>query len=114
MYLREAHPADGWAGGKDELVKDIYQPKSFLERTKVAVQCCASLNITMPMVVDAMDDRVGHLYSGMPDRLYLIDAAGRVAYKGGRGPMGFKPGEMEQVLMLLQLDTPRAAVGPAR
>lgn len=54
----------------------------------------------MPMVVDAIDDRVGHAYSGMPDRLYLIDENGRVVYKSGRGPFGFKPGEMEQALIM--------------
>src|SRR5207247_335469 len=50
------------------------------------------------------NDRVGHLYSGMPDRLYLIDQNGRVAYKGGRGPFGFKSGELEQSLLMLLLD----------
>jgi hypothetical protein len=58
----------------------------------------------MPLLVDEIDDRVGHLYSGMPDRLYVIDRHGRVAYKGGRGPFGFKPGEMAQALNLLLLD----------
>ena len=58
----------------------------------------------MPMVVDSMDDRVGHAYSGMPDRLYVIDRGGKVAYKGGRGPFGFKPGEMEQALVMTLLD----------
>src|SRR5262249_131160 len=54
--------------------------------------------------VDEMNDRVGHLYSGMPDRLYLIDANGRIAYKSGRGPFGFKTGELEQSLVMLLLD----------
>ena len=55
-------------------------------------------------MVDEMDDRVGHAYSGMPDRLYVLDADGRVAYKGGRGPFAFKVGEMEQSLVMLLLD----------
>jgi len=59
----------------------------------------------MPLLVDEMDDRVGHGYSGMPARLYVIDREGKVAYKSGRGPFGFKPDEMEQTLaMLLMLD----------
>jgi alkylhydroperoxidase family enzyme len=37
----------------------------------------------------------------MPSRLYLIDRAGKVAYKSGRGPFGFKPAELEQSLILL-------------
>jgi hypothetical protein len=30
---------------------------------------------------------------------HLIDRKGRVAFKGGRGPFGFKPGEVEQSLI---------------
>lgn len=80
------------------------QPQSLTERIGVADKCCQSLQMTMPLLVDEIDDRVGHLYSGMPDRLYLIDRHGRIAYKGGRGPFGFKPGEMAQALSLLLLD----------
>ena len=47
-------------------------------------------------------------YSGYPDRLYLIDSAGKVAYKGGRGPFGFIPGELEQSIAMLLVDESRA------
>jgi hypothetical protein len=40
----------------------------------------------------------------MPSRLYLIDHRGRVAYKSGRGPFGFKPAELEHSLVLLLQD----------
>lgn len=80
------------------------QPTSFAGRLAVAEECSSRLKITMPLVVDELDDRVGHAYSGMPDRLYVVDTDGRVAYKGGRGPFGFKPGEMEQSLLMLLLD----------
>jgi len=68
----------------------------------------------MPMVIDEMHDPVGHLYSGMPDRLYIIDRAGKVAYKGGRGPFGFKTGEMEQSLLMLLLDQDSSHGQPQR
>jgi len=80
------------------------QPKSNEERSDIAGKCCAALRMTIPMVVDGIDDPVGHAYSGMPDRLYLIDRGGRVAYKGGRGPFGFRPGELDQAIALLLLD----------
>lgn len=105
MYVREAHPSDGWRmQSNDKAGVNIAQPKTIQERTAVAAQCCAKLKITMPLLVDDLDDRVGHLYSGMPDRLYLIDRAGRIAYKGGRGPFGFKPGELEQAIILNSLE----------
>jgi alkylhydroperoxidase family enzyme len=95
----------------DEVGISIAQPRLLTERTTVAGQCCARLEMSMPLLVDAMNDRVGHLYSGMPDRLYLIDQNGKVAYKGGRGPFGFKTGELEQSLLMLQLDqTPQTIV----
>jgi hypothetical protein len=82
----------------------VKQPKLQTERVDVARKCCTSLEITMPLVIDEMNDQVGHLYSGMPDRLYVLDRNLRVAYKGGRGPFGFKAGEMEQALDMLLLD----------
>ena len=92
----------------DRIGISVKQPTSKGERTAVAKTCCSSLGITMPLVVDEMDDRVGHAYSGMPDRLYVLDGDGRVVYKGGRGPFGFKVGEMEQALVMLLLDTAKA------
>ena len=84
----------------------IAQPRAFNERSNAAQKCCSRLEISMPLVVDEISDRVGHLYSGMPDRLYVIDSQGRVAFKSGRGPFGFKPGEMEQSLIMTLLDQP--------
>ena len=34
----------------------------------------------------------------------FVDKAGRVAYKGGRGPFGFKPDELDQAIALLLTD----------
>ncbi len=105
VYVREAHPTDGWRmESNDKAGISVKQPTTEVERVGVARRCCSSLKISMRMVVDELDDRVGQAYSGMPDRLYLIDRKGRVAYKGGRGPFGFKPGELEQSLLMLLLD----------
>ena len=83
---------------------NVTQPKTATERTRVAVQCCDSLKMALPLLVDDIDDAVGKAYSGFPDRLYLIDREGRVAYKGGRGPYGYKPRELEQTLIMLLMD----------
>jgi hypothetical protein len=90
----------------------LAQPKTDAERTAAAEQCCSLLEMTMPVLVDSIDDRVGHAYSGMPDRLYVLDREGKVAYKGGRGPFGFKAGEMEQSLIMTLLDRPEPAGAP--
>ena len=48
------------------------------------------LKIDLPMVVDEIDNRTERAYTAWPDRLYVIDASGRVAYKSRPGPFGFK------------------------
>ena len=42
-----------------------------------------------------MDNTTDLAYSALPDRLYLIGKDGTIAYKSGRGPMGFRPDEFE-------------------
>lgn len=105
VYIREAHPSDGWSmESNDRVGVKVAQAKSTEERTQVAAQCCESLKMAMPLLVDTIDDRVGRAYSGFPDRLYVIDRDGKVAYKGGRGPFGYRPRELEQTLVLMILD----------
>lgn len=105
VYVREAHPTDGWKMESNAKVGvAVEQPKTFADRTAVATQCHRLLKPTMPLLVDEINDPVGHAYSGMPARLYVIDIDGNVAYKSGRGPFGFKSGEMEQALVMSLLE----------
>jgi hypothetical protein len=105
VYVREAHPSDGWRmASNDKAGIVVAQPRRRAERETIAATCRTQLKMSMPLLVDGLDDKVGHGYSGMPDRLYLLDRNGRVAYKGGRGPWGFKPGELEHALIMLLLD----------
>ena len=102
VYVREAHPTDGWKMQSNEKAGISFaQPLTLTGRNDLAEKCCAALHMTIPLVVDTLDDKVGHAYSGMPDRLYLIDRDGKIAYKGGRGPFGFKPGELEQAIVMI-------------
>jgi hypothetical protein len=105
VYVREAHPIDGWRMESNDRVEvSIAQPRSDAERIRVAQACSKRLELGVPMLVDSIGDVVGARYSGMPSRLYLIDHRGRVAYKSGRGPFGFKPAELEHSLVLLLQD----------
>jgi hypothetical protein len=104
VYIREAHPTDGWRmRSNDRVGVTVAQPKTQSERNLVASACCEALGLTMPLLVDTIDDEVNRAYSGFPDRLYLLDREGRVIYKGGRGPFGYKPRELEQSLLLYLL-----------
>lgn len=99
VYIKEIHPTDGWQVKENEqggvLVR---QHRSFDERVEVGQACMAKMALEMPAVVDEMDDAVARAYGAMPERLYLIGRDGRVVYKGGVGPMFFRPREWEEAI----------------
>lgn len=102
IYVREAHPSDGWWMQSNQRAGiDLSQPKENSQRRTVAQTCQKHLELDIPFLVDTVDDHVGSVYSGMPNRLYLIDQQGRIAFKNGRGPFGFHPRQLEQALVLL-------------
>lgn len=85
VYIREAHP------NEPRNKFQIPQPKTLEERQEVAADFAAALKLTLPVLVDSMDDQAGTPYAGWPDRVYIIDAEGKIALKGGPGPGGFLP-----------------------
>ena len=110
VYIREAHPTDGWKVFNDAGVTIAARRR---RPDLVASECCQALGLSMPLLVDTIDDQVNRAYSGFPDRLYLIDRDGKVVYKGGRGPFGYKPRELEQSLLMLLLDEKLSNKRPA-
>jgi len=115
VYVREAHPTDGWRmESNDRVGVSTSQPRTDQERAEVAQACGRLLGLGFPMLVDKVDDLVGAEYSGMPGRFYLIDRDGKVAFKNGRGPFGFKPAELEHALVLMLQQTDAGAHARAR
>ena len=106
MYIREAHPADEpgneprsdrrppHGGGRGA----VDQPKDEAERHEVAAKAVKYLKLTLPTLVDTMDDQVSRDYGGWPDRMYIVGLDGTVAYAGGPGPRGFDPDAVEAAL----------------
>ena len=45
-----------------------------------------------------IDKAANEIYAGWPERLYVVGVDGKVAYKGGPGPGGFKIAEVEEWL----------------
>lgn len=69
------------------------------ERSAVATTCVQALELSaIPTVVDGMDNAVATAYAAAPDRLYLVAKDGTIAYRGGRGPWGFLPDELEAAI----------------
>jgi|TARA_Y100000031_G_scaffold27429_1_gene29558 hypothetical protein len=99
VYIREAHPHDGWRV-PNNLIENInyYEPTTDEERTEVASACQIGLDLQMPMPVDSIDNDVDNKYVGLPMRLFLVDADGKVAYAGDKGPFGWDDEAFEDTL----------------
>ncbi len=76
----------------------VASARSFDDRDGAAHMCVVKLGIHIPALVDDMEDSTERAYKGWPDRLYVIDRAGRVAYKSQAGPFGFHPDDMTNAL----------------
>jgi hypothetical protein len=99
VYIKEIHPTDGWQVKENERESVLFQQhRSMAERIDAARTCMLKLALEMPALIDEMDDAVATAYGAMPERLYLIGRDGRVAYKGGMGPMYFRPREWEEAI----------------
>jgi hypothetical protein len=110
IYIREAHPKDGWWLGEGLIATwlakrnspyvslNTYDPKTFKERQGVATICQSALKYGIPTYVDDVDDAVSKAYAAWPTRLYLVGLDGRVVYAGGPGPQGFSPEEFKKAI----------------
>jgi type I thyroxine 5'-deiodinase len=109
IYIKEAHAEDEWQ--MDDNVDEgvcYAQPRTFEDRLRIARDFVARFDYGIPLWVDDIDDAAKKLYSGWPERLYVVDADGRIAYKGDPGPFGFHP---EEVDAWLAAHPPAASTG---
>jgi len=99
VYILEAHPTDVWQSESNIKEKIVFaSPKDYQEREFVSGSCVRKLGIKFPAVLDGFDNSTEKAYAGWPDRIYLIDKQGRIAYKSKPGPFGFKPEELKAAL----------------
>ena len=93
IYIREAHPESvlfvpTTNGGKSLGV--VKQTSNSADRLKNLEQCALLLQLTMPAVIDTDDNAMNKAYAAWPDRLCVVGTDGKVAFKSGPGPSGFR------------------------
>ncbi len=98
IYTKEAHAVDSRRPSKKV---EIMNHKTIDDREAAANKCLSDLSLSIPTLVDDMKDSVATAYSSHPDRLFIIDDKGKIAYRGDRGPRGFDIEEMK--LRLLEI-----------
>ena len=99
IYIKEAHPADEWqmeSNVEDGVVFD--QPTTDEERMRRARSFVSEMDLEAPTLVDDIRNTANACYAAWPERLYVIDTDGRIAYKGGMGPFKFDTDELEEFL----------------
>ena len=84
---------------KDSVV--FASPKDEQERASIAGACVRKLGIQVPAVIDEFGNSTEQAYTAWPDRLYLIDQSGHIAYKSKPGPFGFKSDELRAAVQRL-------------
>lgn len=95
VYTKEAHASDGTRPARHV---EIPQHKTIEDRKKAATSCGASLNLTIPVLLDDMNNSVATAFHGHPDRLFILSPNGTIVYRGGKGPWGFDVDEMRAAL----------------
>jgi len=91
VYINEAHASDSsWPVDYAE-EKGITEHDNYGERCSTADMLLADKSITIPTVIDSMDNAVNEAYSAWPDRAFIVRTDGRLAVASGQGPWGFAP-----------------------
>ncbi|MCH8988791.1 MAG: hypothetical protein IIA92_08280 [Chloroflexi bacterium] len=105
VYVQEAHPTDGWQvePNIDENIL-FRQHQNYEEREEAAQSCTIGLHISLPTLVEEMDNAIDEAYGAAPERLYLIGKDGRVVYHGGAGPHFFDLDELDEALQGLEAE----------
>lgn len=118
VYIEEAHPIDAWQD-EDNIKAHIFLPssKNLNERCAAAETCLTKLGIKFPAIVDDSQNSTERAYTGWPDRLYVIDRNGKIAYKSEAGPYGFHPANvaatLQKILSESQEEAHPSAARPA-
>lgn len=71
------------------------QPRTTSARVAIASDFRRRYGYEIPLLVDPIENPADALYAGWPERLYIVDERGVIAYKGKTGPFGFHPEEVE-------------------
>jgi len=101
VYVREAHPTDEWQMKSNLKEKDdvcYAQPKTLEQRLVIANDFTKRFKFPLPFGIDDMSNAANDAYAAWPERLYIIDESGHIAYRGGMGPFNYNPAEVREWL----------------
>ncbi len=74
------------------------QPKTLAQRVAIANDFTKRYKFNLPFGIDDMSNAANDAYAAWPERFYIIDESGHIAYRGGMGPFHYKPAEVREWL----------------
>lgn len=92
VYIKEAHAADSSWPMQVAIEKGINEHKTLEDRCATAEMLLKDKQLTIPCVIDGMDNAANAAYHAWPDRIFVVRTDGRLSVAAGQGPFGFKPG----------------------
>jgi hypothetical protein len=78
VYTREAHP-------DQSPTPEARSAKTIAERRKAALSFSRREGLTMPILLDSMDDRGFRAVATQGSTIVVIDASGKFVYRSGAG-----------------------------
>ena len=94
IYISEAHAIDSQRPQAFARQKGIFEAQTYGQRCTTAAMMLKEEHVTIPCLVDDIENQVGRKYQANPDRIYVVRTDGRLAVAADRGPWGFKPALM--------------------
>ena len=92
VYISEAHAVDDRRPVPYAVEKNISEHTTYGERCEVASLLIKDEKLTIPSIIDKMDNKVAEDYDAHPNRVFLIQKDGLLGVAAGLGPRGWKPG----------------------
>lgn len=89
IYITEAHAKDSQTPVAIANEKNIYDPTSMNQRCESAKMLVEDKRLSIPVLVDRLNNEVSIAYCAHPDRLFVIESDGRVGVAGPIGPNDF-------------------------
>lgn len=98
VYTREVRFENGTGIAHRRFGAPPDGPESPASRAARARKLVRDFGLSMPVLVDGLDDEVTRVFGGYPLRLYLVGKDGRIVYQGAHGPYAFQPSELEDAI----------------
>ncbi len=67
----------------------VKQPLTLKQRIELSRRCAKAVKLTIPCLVDGMDNGVAMAFTAGLSRTYVLSGKGRVLYRGEPAPLGF-------------------------